>query len=50
MVFSVIRDKQEKGNLTRTHTDDEKEFERIPIAEENESDYEDSDEYEEEED
>jgi hypothetical protein len=43
-------DKQEKGNLTRTQRDDETEFERIPIAGENESDCEDSDEYEEEED
>jgi hypothetical protein len=46
-------DKEEnhgKGNFTRTQNDDEQEFERIPIAGENESDCEDSDEYEEEED
>ncbi len=36
--------------MTRTQTDDETEFQRIPIAGENESDYEDNDEYEEEED
>ncbi len=39
-----------KENATRSQRDDEIEFSRIPIAGENESDYEDSDEYEEEED
>jgi hypothetical protein len=39
-----------KVNMTRNQTDDETEFHRIPIAGENESDYGDSDEYEEEED
>ncbi len=39
-----------KENATRDQGDDEMEFSRIPIAGENESDYEDSDKYEEEED
>jgi hypothetical protein len=43
-------DNFEKGNATRNQGDDKIEFHRIPIAGENESDYEDSDEYEEEED
>jgi hypothetical protein len=43
-------EKQTQGTLARTQTDDETEFDRIPIAGENESDYGDSDEYEEEED
>ena len=36
--------------MAKSQIDDETEFDRIPIAGENESDYEDSDEYEEEED
>jgi hypothetical protein len=43
-------EKQAQGNLTRTQTDDETKFERIPIAGENESNYENSDEYEEDKD
>jgi hypothetical protein len=39
-----------RDNATRSQGDDEIECSRIPIAGENESDYEDSDEYEEEED
>jgi hypothetical protein len=43
-------DKHGTTNFTRTQNDDEQEYVRIPIAGENESDYGDSDEYEEEED
>ncbi len=42
--------KNEKARMIKSQIDDETEFDRIPIAGENESDYEDSDEYEEEED
>ncbi len=47
---NVEDDNVVKENATRSQGDDEIEFNRIPIAGENESDYEDSDEYEEEED
>jgi hypothetical protein len=50
----INKDNKEEDNFkqgnARTQGDDEIEFNRIPIAGENESDYEDSDEYEEEED
>ncbi len=42
--------KHEKERMAQSQIDDETEFDRIPTAGENESDYEDSDEYEEEED
>ncbi len=41
--------KHEKERMAKSQIDDETEFDRIPIAGENKSDYEDSDEYEEEE-